>query len=710
MKDFSLRKTPSVYYALLLLATDVFSDPLYLNNANPFPLFSASGRYDFLARTSRREAKAFFLKETCTDHIEQEEDQFHVNFMPYFQTATRGTNYEGKDTLTFYNNRYQSATPLDTTSVLNEGLVQNQGAQAASGTNSGANIVKTVAMPLGAIPEPFNFFALFYPFDPADPIEPQVYKTGQLLRAERCSVNEKTTECTDVVPLEEAQMNTPIPSGSSKFNQVSKVVARYLGMNDTPGIRLEATGVGGSDNPDTIGEIAPNPLMYDYSNYKNSYFGLMQATQSRDPQKLFGYGYFNNRYTKFGVRGTIEWRVSEHYGLKIYTGFSNLDVDQINIVDTTMNYQGPTAAYMYARYPDQIYNITTATTPQVQGPYQQPNLYQLTPYDSPIMDNTSNAMFNTNFYNTSELKNYLPDEFKTAFLQDVQYNLDNLGKLINQDFRPYTAQSFDDTTFELFYRRLILYDKKIKKGDQEINPYTPFTLLPTAAIHITVPIAPRVPGNKVFAKPIDNNGHIELGANLGIEFDFIHNIAFGCDVGFSWYNSSLYGNVPVPTNQFNEGIYLYSASLVRNPGFSYTLGLGMQVDKIFEKSNLFCEYRVVRHAEDSFVVKSINNLLPIQRMEDTHTSPTPDDTETLDTVPNGVLYLNYQEVPPYPLPINVITNHLKEISSWSVQMLNLTFNYEIFEDMLIGIAYQQPLSLRNALNATTLGISFEMYI
>ena len=152
-----------------------------------------------------------------------------------------------------------------------------------------------------------------------------------------------------------------------------------------------------------------------------------------------------------------------------------------------------------------------------------------------------------------------------------------------------------------------MYDKKIKKGDEEINPYTPFTLLPTAAVHITLPIAPRAPGNKIFAKPIDNNGHIELGANLGIEFDFIHNIAFGCDVGFSWYNSSLYTNVPVPTNQLNQGVYLYSASLVRNPGFSYTVGIGMQVDKLFDRSNLFCEYRVVRHAEDTFNIKSINN-------------------------------------------------------------------------------------------------------
>lgn len=713
MKYFSFGRINSIWCALLLMK-NVFSDPLYLNNANPFPIFSSQGRYDYLTRILRDEIKTFFLDEACQPEEKKEEHIFHVNFMPYVQTASSGTNYEGKSMLTFFNNRYQQATPLDTTSVLNEGIVQNQGAQASTSTNAGANIVRSIPMPLGAIPEPFNFFALFYPFNAADPIEPQVYKTGELLNSEYCSINQTNPECADVISIEEAQLNNSVPSGETKFNQVSKVVARYLGMNDVPGVRIKNVDSSGEINPDSIGLMVPDQLMYDYSNYKNSYFGLIQLPQSRDPQKLFGYGYYNAKYTKFGIRGTFEWKITENYGIKIYTGFSNLDIDQINITDTSMNYQGPTAAYMYARYPDQIYNVTTATTPQVSGPYQQPNLYQLTPYDSPIMDNTSNAMFNSNFYNTTELKNYLPDEFKSAFLQDVQYNLDNLGKLINQDFKPYSAQSFDDTTFELFYRRLIMYNTKSKlpHGQKEENKieHMPFTLLPMAAVHITVPIAPRVPGNKVFARPIDNNGHVELGANLGIEFDFVNNIAFGCDVGFSWYNSSYYSNVPVPTNQLNEGIYLYSANFVKNPGFSYTCGVGMQVDKLFDCTNFFFEYRVVRHAQDTFDVKSVNNLLTIQRMQDTHTAPATDSVQTLDTIPNGILYLNFNETPPYPTPLSVVTSHLAEISSWSVQMLNITFNYEIQDDMMIGFAYQQPVSLRNALNATTLGISFEMYI
>ena len=60
MKDFSLSKI-AICSGFLFFFGHICPDPLYLNSANPFPLFSASGRYDYLARVSLKEAKAFFL-------------------------------------------------------------------------------------------------------------------------------------------------------------------------------------------------------------------------------------------------------------------------------------------------------------------------------------------------------------------------------------------------------------------------------------------------------------------------------------------------------------------------------------------------------------------------------------------------------------------------------------------------------------------------
>lgn len=695
---------------LLCLFNNVFPDPLYLNNANPFPIFSTQGRYDYLTRISRDAIKEFIFNGEDINCLLEDDKIFHANIMPYIQMASDGTDYLGQSSVIMYNNKNQSAISINTTNIIENNMPQGNAQQAAPNANATANLAYSVPMPLGAIPEPFNFFALFY-MNPVDPVEPLVYKTGELLDAEYNFISNQTDQG-DPENLITIQKKFPTPSGESYFNLVSKIVARYLGMNDTPAILVDTldNGTGGSTGANSLGVAQSDPLMYDYSNYKNNYFALLQYPPSRDPQKLFGYGYFKTYYQKIGIRGTFEWKLNNNFGLKIYTGFSNLDINQINIIDTTINYQGPSGALMLARYPDPIYQLQNNNSPQAPTPYIQPNIYQLTDYTTPVMDNTSNALFNNNGYNYSELNNYLPDEFKTSFLQNIQYNIDNLGQLINQNFRPYSTQSFDDTTFELFYRRLIVYNSHNKKNQEQDEKiiHMPYTLLPTAAIHVTCPIAPRVPSNKIFGKPIDNNGHWELGANLGIEFDFINNIVLGADIGFSWYNQSDYNNVPVPTNQFNEGIYLYNANLIKIPGFSYTIAAGMQVDELFDCVNFFTEYRLIRHAEDDFIVKSINNLLPIKYLENTHTVPSPDNYNTLDTIPNGILYLNYNQSPPYPK--TVITEHMKEVSSWMVQLINVTINYKINTDMSLGFAWQQPFLLRNAYNASTLGISFEMYL
>lgn len=703
-----------IFILLLLCLFNLFADPLYLNNANPFPLFSSEGRYDKLTRISREEIKEFLLhgdEYSCCN--EKSKHRMHANIMPYWQFASTGTDYLGNDTVRRINNRFQAAMPLDVMSSVSElGVTPVSVQQTNFGKDAGANLYMTDPMPLGAIPEPFNFFALFYENNPANPIEPKAYTSEELIQSKYEASVLDTQESVDKVV--ELQHEAAIPSDSSYFNVISKIVARYLGYNDTPYFIVYSPGTTqGQTSGGDSGLTLPNVLRYDYSNYKNNYYGMMANPQYRDPNKLFGYGYYNTTYNKIGVRGTFEWLFDEKFGLKIYTGFSNLDIADIKNLDTTSSFQGPTAAMMFARYPDQIYQLSYNQSPTAPAPYLPPNIYSLQDYRTPIMDNASDTNFNDNVSNPSELNSYLPDEFKTAYLVNIQNNLDTLGQILNQSFRPYSVQSFDDTTFELFYRKLMIYNKGIfkKTSSSDAQPLdrTPFILMPTASIHVTCPIAPRVPANIVFGKPLDNNGHWEVGGNVGIEFDFVDHVALGADIGASWYNNSDYKNVPVPTNQFNGGVYLYNANIVVIPGFSYTGSLGMQVDELFSCFDFFLEYRFVRHAEDNFVIQDINNLLPVQFMSDTHITPVSDNVGSVDTIPNGVLFLEYGQKLPYPNKDLVIVDHMRAVSSWLVNMINLTCNFKISHDISLGFVYQQPFLLRNAYNATTLGFSVEMF-
>jgi hypothetical protein len=680
-----------VWLALLFSNRLIFADPIYLNSANPFPIFSASGRYDHLTRRARQETRKFILNNNESSD-KKTDDIFHISLMPYFQTANSGTDYRGNDTLTYYNNRNDRLIPTN-----NAAAVTNVQANQQEET-TGATLVRTVPMPIGAIPEPFNFFALFYPWDPQDPYEPVVFKS--------CS-----GEGGDV-PLDTYDTSDPLPSGRTKGNLVSKIIARYLGLNDTPYVGKYSTDSSPTTDGDTgdLQKLTCSPMYWDYSNYTNKFFGVLAFPSSRDPERLFGYGYYNLDYLKFGVRSLIELKPTDDWGLRIYTGFSNLDMDGIQSQDTTMNYQGPTAAFMFQRYPDQIYEEETENPPKQVQPYLNYNFYQLTDYSQPTIGNDDPRVYNANYFDANALsvngRGYVSNQFKTVYLQSIQNNLNSLGQILGQDFRPYHAQSFDDTTFELFYRKMVLYNSngKIVKGLTNEYEYPPYILMPTIAAHVTMPIAPRVPGEKIFARPIDNNGHWEWGANLGCEMDFLQTVILGCDIGFSWYNASNYSKFPVPTNQYQEGVYTYSANLTKQPGYSFTLGVGMQADKFMDKMTFFGEYRIVRHNQDSFIINYIEPFLWVEYMESTH------QPSNFDNIPNGVMYLDIGEPYPYPNISNVVIEHLKEISAWTVQMINLSFRFDINEDTSLGIAWQQPFAMINAYNASTFGISLEMYI
>ncbi len=689
MSFFSCRIKIILFLFLVFLNQLLIADPLYLNSANPFPLFSSAGRYDLLTRKARAESRKFLNKEDTCDEEFSDSEIFHMSLMPYFQTANSGTDYKGNDTVQYYNSNNQLIVSINGLSNQGEWMMEKE---AGIGSQGDAPILSsTVPMPIGAIPEPFNFFALFYPWSSNDSTETWLYKTSDTGKSE-----------------EENSPATPL--GNTYGNLVSKVIARYLGYNNVPAFFPTASG-GSSSALLTTEPGGPiyDPLFFDYSNYHNPYFYIAAYPQARDPQKLFGYGYYNMDYSKMGVRSLIELKPGNEWGIKIYTGFSNIDIDKIRPLDTTLTNQGPVGSIMLSRYPDQINNANDDTINGGTGnPYNAPNTYSLVNYRKPVIDNEVSEILSNYVYDRSTIFSTMPDDFKTQYLQNLQNNLDSLGTILNQDFRPYHDQSFDDTTFEIFYRKMIFYNANgknlLKSNIYNEDEYPPYILMPTLALHFTVPIAPAVPSNKIFAKPIANNGHWEYGANLGLEFDFLQTIVFGCDVGFSWYNSRNYCNVPVPTKQLEEGVFTYSANLIKQPGYSFTLGIGMQADRFLDKLSFFGEYRLVRHNKDSFVINNINPLLKSSLMENTHESSENNNVQV------GTIFLNNDQKAPYPTSKNVYINNMQELSAWTVQMMNITLKYDIMEDASLGLVWQQPFSLKNAINASTIGISFEMYI
>lgn len=702
MRFFLNRIKIIIFFTLLFINKKIFMDPLYLNKANPFPIFSSAGRYDFLTKKLKSEAiKLLNDDDSYDENIEGE--IFHVSIMPYFQTSYSGTDFNGRSSVTTRNITNQEFEAGNQASVplveLNSS--QTSSSNSTSGTNTPV-VLKTYPTPISAVPEPFNFFALFYPWSNQDSIEPWLYNI----------TTPPNPEPIDFKP-------TPIvPTGKTYGNLVSKIIARYIGYSNVPAY-YDATSTNTS-----VGDPISDSLYYDYSNYTNPWYYIMASPQNRDNEKLIGYGYYDLDYKKFGIRSLIEVKSGIDWGFKIYTGFSNIDIDSINCINTTVDNQGPVATYMFARYSDTVASeaSTSDLLPGDEGgsaPYVAPNIYPIVQYKAPVVNGLMDNPLNNWVKNTNiAINNRIPDQFKTLYVQNIQNNLDNLGDILGQDFRPYHEQSFDDTTFEVFYRKMILYNQSSKKrligkniNNEEV--YGSNIFMPTFAMHFTVPIAPQIPGNKIFAIPIDNNGHWEYGANIGIEFDFITSIILGTDIGFSMYSSKNYCNTPVPTKQLEEGLFTYKANYLRQPGYSFTFGLGMQADKFLDKISFFGEYRIIRHNKDSFYIQSmVYPNIKIVYMDDTHVQVDDevDNYDSANNIDNGVMYLNTDQAVPYPTINNVVIRHMEETSAWTVQMINIMFKFDIMENISLGVIWQQPFTLKNALNTSTFGISLEIYM
>jgi len=701
---------------------------LRLNNADPAPLFSADSAYSLLEDYGRHIIKENFeIKEDSSSIWEY----CSVSVTPFYQSASTGTNSYGNREILYEDDSQVSSSFVSSESGDSSNNFNNDNDQKTI-------LIGAKKMPLGAIPEPIDFFPLFYPWDPSNAAEPGLYgmvNDGALTFPTSCFpwTNPELSN-TKPIFVEDSYVQSDdmkknfredeskqilavgpsFPSDSTRQNLVSKLIARYLGYNHVPWLN----NLSAEDKEKYEVKFMYNPLFFDYSNYTNNFFSLLSYPPTRSPNKLFGYGYFDAQYEKSGVRCTAEFKMIPHtknestnFGIKIYAGFSQLSMDSINPFDTTSNYQGPTLANMYSRYRQQFMIAQNADT--VQEPYEQPNIYQIIDFQEPVVDNgPTDALNDFNSFRT--LENYtqgqLANQFKSLFVQNILYNTRALGNILQQNFESYSKFGAEDTTIELYWRTIYGLNKNSVKF--------PFcSIMPTASIHMTVPTSPEVPSNYFFAKPIGNNGHFEGGGSFGLVIDFLETVMIGCDAGVSFFNSKNYTNVPVPTKPTEEGIFLYQANLKRTPGSSYTFGFGLQSTCFFPNVSFFGEYRFVAHMKDYICIESMRqDLFVTEYMTETH-NPSGGIFEicgqnnsnyfNYPVAKNGTLYLNYGEEPPFPRTKDVDLAHLQNLSMWRVGMLNLTIKCDITENCSLGLLWQQPISLYNAYQSTTFGVTIE---
>lgn len=167
---------------------------------------------------------------------------------------------------------------------------------------------------------------------------------------------------------------------------------------------------------------------------------------------------------------------------------------------------------------------------------------------------------------------------------------------------------------------------------------------------------------KVFGVPFGSNGHNSIGASTGIDLDFVQTIEIGGEVGLTHFFKRQVCNFPLPTNEYQSGIFPFKTDVTISPGFNWHFGLKMLAYRFLDRLSGYFEWIIVTHQDDCIRPKKCDPAFKPQ----------------------------------------VIAKR----SCWQSQLGNFSLYYDISPCLTIGVLWQMPLAEKGAYRASTVLFSF----
>jgi hypothetical protein len=181
---------------------------------------------------------------------------------------------------------------------------------------------------------------------------------------------------------------------------------------------------------------------------------------------------------------------------------------------------------------------------------------------------------------------------------------------------------------------------------------------------------------ELFSLPTGNNDHWAGGLLAGFSIDYADTVQIAFEAGFTKFSEETYYNFPVPTHQFQQGIFPRKANINVEPGTNWTFGASIHAYHFLDRLSTYIEFRMVQHTEDC-----IKLVQPVA-VPTISTSPiTSDDVPCRDVIR---------------------IDELIERSKWESHFVNAALNYDISENLALGFLWQAPVKQRNAYKSTTI--------
>lgn len=226
-----------------------------------------------------------------------------------------------------------------------------------------------------------------------------------------------------------------------------------------------------------------------------------------------------------------------------------------------------------------------------------------------------------------------------------------IAKEIGLDIDKFHKVAGEDVRFNLFWRRAH-YVNQGREG------WAPFLITPYFEIGGSVGVGRKKDPNEAFGLPFGNNGHHSVGGLFGIETDFANSVTFGAEAGYTHFFDKTFCNYRVPTSCFQSGIYPYTTDVCIEPGANWHFAGKILAYHFVERLSFYFQYVFVHHEEDKFRLFCPDSAFKPKILED--------------------------------------------LSSWKVQIANVSFYYDLSPNLTLGFLWQTPITQRRAYRTTTL--------
>ena len=158
-----------------------------------------------------------------------------------------------------------------------------------------------------------------------------------------------------------------------------------------------------------------------------------------------------------------------------------------------------------------------------------------------------------------------------------------------------------------------------------------------------------------------NNGHHGVALLTGFSMDFYETVEVTWAAGTTHFFKRDIPEFYLPTDERQTGVFPFKTDVAYDPGKTWNFSFTMNAHQFLDKLSCYAQYLFINHSKDTI-------------------TPITEDSAWKPAV-------------------------LEDQTKWTVQAVNVGFNYHLSPNMRFGFAWQAPIARRGAYKTNTIGLT-----